>query len=237
MTIGTDILIDPMITAGIPIPPAPEPRPAPRRSNRWLLWLIIIAMVVGGGIALWEEVLEDRFVARRWGVVEAGEVYRSGQVSPYLIKETLHDNHIAVVVDLNGKDDSDPRQRAEAAAIAELGIEAHRFGLSGDGTGDIHAYARAIEEIVKARQAGKPILVHCSAGTQRTGGVIAAYRVLVQKRDPHEAYRELLAYDWHPKKDAILLTYLNGHMEELAGLLVQSGVIERVPAPVPVVAP
>jgi protein tyrosine/serine phosphatase len=222
------------ISTDLPASPPMPPRP---RDKRWLAWLIVALVVIGGGIGLWDQVLKDRLIPKRWGVVEQGQIYRSGQLSESLVKPMLADNHIAVVVDLNGPVADDPRQDAEARAMAELGIAAHRFPLSGNGTGDIHSYANAIKVIDDAVKAGKPVLVHCSAGTQRTGGTVAAYRLLVQRRSPADAYRELESYDWDPHKDAILLTYLNSHMRELAGLLVQSGVLEKVPDPVPVLSP
>ncbi len=109
----------------------------------------------------------------------------------------------------------------------------HRFSLSGDGTGDIINYAKAIAAVVEAREKSKPILGHCAAGTQRTDGVIVCYRVLIKKRLPLFAYKKLLRYDWDTKKNQILLRFINNNMTKLATILKQIGVIEEIPEPLP----
>ena len=81
------------------------------------------------------------------------------------------------------------------------------------------------------------MLVHCSAGSQRTGGVVAMFRVLIQKRSPESAVAELEQYDWQPNKDQVLLDYLNSHIGELARLLVEMDVIEKIPNTLPVLHP
>ena len=114
-----------------------------------------------------------------------------------------------------------------------MDLEHYRYQLGGDGTGDIARYADAIETIAKCRAEGKPVLVHCAAGSQRTGGVVASFRVLVLKQDPKDAVAEMARYDWDPVEDVDLLAFVNGHMPKLAEMLVERGVIEEVPNPLP----
>jgi protein tyrosine/serine phosphatase len=199
---------------------------------RWLR-IAILAAIVGGGIWLWEKELKDQIIPKRWGVVEQGGIYRSGQLSARLVKQVLKNHGIAVIVALTAVTPGDKNQLAEEQAASELGIEVIRCPLKGNGTGDIACYAKAIAAIVDAKKAGKPVLVHCAAGSQRTGGIVACYRVLVEKRSPDFAYDELLHYDWHDKPDQILLTYINNNMKELARILVEMGVIDRIPDPLP----
>lgn len=197
--------------------------------------LILVCFLAGlAGTLLWSEVLKYRFVVKRWGVVEPGLIYRSGQISKWLIEDTLVRNGIAVVIDLNGIEEGDIHQPVEIETAKRLGVEHHRLPLSGDGTGDIRQYAEAIRVIHESAQAGRPVLVHCYAGTQRTGGVVACYRMLVQGKPPSEAYAELQEHDWNPRKDRVLLEYVNAHMAELAELLVENGVLKEVPNPLPV---
>ena len=134
---------------------------------------------------------------------------------------------------MTGPVPDDPDQGAEEQAAKELGIELNRFPLRGDGTGDIHQYAQALTALVEARKAGRPALVHCAAGTQRTGGVIACYRLLFQHKDPQTVYRELRQYDWHDTSQAPLVPYLNQHMSELVDLLQQMGTLNARPQPLP----
>jgi protein-tyrosine phosphatase len=191
----------------------------------------MLAAVLAG---MWFGVLRDRVVAKRWGVVDEGAIYRSGQLSRHLVQPVLERYGIRVVIDLTEADPADVDQQAEQRAIAELGLESHRCPLIGDGTGDIRQYAAAVAAIVAARRDRKPVLVHCHAGAQRTGGVIAAYRLLVERRQSTaEVLAELPRYGWQRGRDDVLVEYLNQHMEELARILVEQHVIDDVPAPLP----
>jgi protein tyrosine/serine phosphatase len=77
------------------------------------------------------------------------------------------------------------------------------------------------------------VLVHCVAGAQRTGGVIAGYEMLVEKKPVDEAYSQMRKYGHDPRDNPHLIDYLNAHMGELAKMLVDRHVIDRVPVPLP----
>jgi protein tyrosine phosphatase (PTP) superfamily phosphohydrolase (DUF442 family) len=208
--------------------------PTPKRSGvRTVVLIGVAAAVIGGAIWLWEDVLEDRFIPKRWGVVDQGAVYRSGQLSAALVERTLRDNGIEVVVSLRPDEPGNKDHEAEQQAVEDLGIDWLVFPLRGDGTGDIANYARAIAAIVEAKRQGEPVVVHCAAGSYRAGGVVAAYRLLVEGADPADVYAEMLDYDYDPD-DENPPAYLNEHMGELAALLVEMGVIEKAPDPLPV---
>ena len=204
----------------------------PRRNRGWLLAASITALVAAG-ISLWTGVLQDRFIPKRFGVVEKGLVYRSAQLSASLIKKVLTKRNIRVIIDLTFEDPNDFDQQAEKKTAEELNVRILRFPLGGDGTGDVNNYARAITAIADAEKNKLPVLVHCAAGAQRTGGVIAAYRLLVQKKDPAFVISEMKRYGWKTKGNPELLTYLNSNMAVLARLLKQTGVIDEIPAQPP----
>ncbi|MEE8459704.1 MAG: dual specificity protein phosphatase family protein [Phycisphaerales bacterium] len=217
-------------------PDPADDAPRPRKSiGRLFLTIGVIVAVIGGGIWLWEDVLEDRLIPKRFGVVVPGSIYRSGQLSPTLIRKTLARHEIDLVVHLGVHDPLNKAHVAEQAAVESLGIERRLFPLQGDGTGDIDNYAQAIAAIVEARDAGQRVLVHCAAGSYRTGGVIASYRMLLEGMPPDEAWAEMEQYSWN-SDIPILPEYLNSHMAQLTEKLVQLGVIERVPEPLPVLA-
>ncbi len=177
--------------------------------------------------------VRDRFIPKRWGVVEEGKIYRSGQLSRHLVKETLAQHHIQRVVDLTFNNPEDANHTAEQAAIAELGIERKLCPLDSDGTGDVHVYAQAVAAVAEAERQGKPVLVHCYAGSQRTGGVVALYRLLVEGRPPAEVLQEMRQYKYDPQRSPKLLNYVNEHIGEIAADLVRSGTISAVPDPLP----
>jgi protein tyrosine phosphatase (PTP) superfamily phosphohydrolase (DUF442 family) len=176
---------------------------------------------------------KDRFVPRKWRVVEPGRIYASGQIDRHLIHQMLSDNHIGEIICMLGDDKSDPDVAAELQTAAEMGIERHNYPLSGDGTGDIHQYANAVTELVVAQKAGRAVLLHCSSGSQRSNGATFYYRVLVQHKDADEAAAEMIRNSHNPRENPLLIPYLNSHMAEMADLLVQRSVIEQAPSPLP----
>jgi protein tyrosine/serine phosphatase len=215
---------------------ADTPSKPPKKKDRGPLIVILIIAIIGGGIWVWEEVLEDRVIPKRFGVVEEGLIYRSGQLHPALVEKTLAEHGIRRIISLSPDDPQNAEHNAEIDAALKLGIERENYPLRGDGTGDLRSYGRAVRSIVRARDAGEPVLVHCAAGAQRTGGAIAFYRLLVRGDEPALVFDEMTDYDWDPKDDRILLEYINDHMQELAYTLLQEGVIDEVPEPLPVLA-
>jgi protein-tyrosine phosphatase len=200
------------------------------------MFVIAVLVVAAGTLAVNHEqitALRDRFIPKRWGVVEEGRVFRSGQLSRHLVKQMFETYHIQSVVDLTYDSQEDLNHAAELAAIAELGIERTLCPLLSDGTGDVHIYAQAVSAVARAARHEKPVLVHCAAGTQRTGGVVALYRLLVQRKPPVIVFEELRKYKYDPTRSPKLLNYLNAHIAEIADDLVRDGTIERVPDPMP----
>lgn len=209
-----------------------------RKKRRWgIAALVVVLACVGSVVAAWFGGLDDQFVPRRWGAVTPGLIYRSGQLSDRVVGPTLRENGVKVIVNLGVDKPHKPDQAAELRAARELEIERTTLFLNGDGTGPIASYAEAVEIVCRARSVGKPVLIHCSAGTQRTGAAVAFYRVLVEGKPPAQAVAELRKYNWTPQDNPALLPYINGHMRELATLLVGRGVLERVPEPLPVLTP
>lgn len=194
---------------------------------------MLAVVIIGGGIWLWHDVIQDRVIPKRWGCVEQGAIYRSGKLSAALIERTLKKNNIQVIVTLTGEKPGDPDHVAEIQTAEKLDIELLRFGLGGDGTGDIENYAQAITAIVQAKKEGKAVQVHCAAGSQRTGGVIACYRLLVKSDPKEDVLREMRSYDWDPQDNPKLVPYVNENMHTLATRLVELGVLESVPDPLP----
>jgi len=204
-----------------------------RPRRRLILTIASVAAVVGIGAGLWVFLVRDRIVPKRFGVVVPGAVYRSGQISQYLIAGVIDRYHIGTIIDLDAFDSNNADQLAEAAVSRSKGVRHFCFPLRGCCTGKIEHYADAIEAIVVSQRSGIPVLVHCSAGTQRTGGCVSFYRLLVLKDPPESVYEELGRYGWDAGLNPVLIEYINSHMRELADLLVQRHVLDRVPDAIP----
>lgn len=198
-----------------------------KRSNRFNIILTIVLITVGVGWRYWHKDLRHKVIPRRFAAVEQGQVYRSGLIHPRILRKVLEKNDIQMIVSLRG------RYKHEEAVARELGIELKQYRLDGDGSGDITYYANTIEHIVQAKEAGKPILVHCAAGTMRTGAAIAFYRMLVLgERDNRRILREMKKHGWRTKKTH-LPNYVNRNMYRLAAILRDRGVIDEIPNPIP----
>ena len=202
---------------------------------------IVVGFAAAAAIAvavleLWYPI-QQRFVPKQFSVVEPGRIYRSGQISASIIYATLARYDIQTVVSLQDYDAHNPDHRAEREAAEALGIRELHFPLRGDGTGELRSYAFALAEMARAEREGAPVLVHCAAGTERTGAAVAFYRLLVQNRPASEAYEELRYRGWDPGDNPQLLVYMNEQMAELARLLAEMGVIDRVPDPPAVIGP
>jgi protein tyrosine phosphatase (PTP) superfamily phosphohydrolase (DUF442 family) len=207
---------------------------AARRRPLALVAILIIAVLVA---VFWKDIerLPRRFVPRNLGVVEDGRLYRSGQIHRSLLPGVLRDRSIESVVCLTydpGQPDFDAEERIVRDAGAEfLGLR----GLSGDGVGDIALYVEALQRMKQRLDEGKTVLVHCSAGSERTGALIYFWRTLVRGVAPIDAWQEVLSYGHDDRDNPKLRPYINANLSTLANILVERGVIARVPDPLPLV--
>ena len=93
--------------------------------------LILIILLIGGTIWAYDEFVKYRIFPKRFGVVEEGELYRSGQISATVIKKTLQKHDIGVIVMMSGYDPRDHDKLTEKEVAEELGIDIYNFPLGG----------------------------------------------------------------------------------------------------------
>jgi protein-tyrosine phosphatase len=203
------------------------------RKGHNLMLVAVPLIVIGLAIGAWFGFIKNHVIPKKFGVVVPGHIYRSGQISSTLIKKVLTKHNIRVIVNLSSYDADNSDKRAEENAVKELNIQVSRFKMSGNGTGDVNDYADAVIAIANAEKQNLPVLVHCSAGAMRTGGVIATYRLLVQKMDPNIVEDEIEKYGCAIDDKPVLHSFLNNNMAAFASRLKQAGVIDRIPAPIP----
>jgi protein tyrosine/serine phosphatase len=201
----------------------PPSAPAKKRSRAWLT--VITALCLLTGLVIWWYAgLRNQFLPDNFGVVEPGRIYRSAQISSRVIRGTLADNNIKVIVDLSHENSS--AADAEQKIAAELGIERITIpGLGGKGTGDPNAYPEAIRAIVAANKQGKAVLVHCQSGSQRTGGVIAVYRMLVEGKSEAEALAEARKFHHRDSQNPYLVPFIEKHLPEWKAQLQADGIV------------
>ncbi len=203
----------PASTSSRKSPAQTESQPQSPNGKSTLLKPMGIAVAIGilllGGFAVWNNGLKQRFIPTNFGVVEPGKIYRSGQISRYLMASTLEKYHIGLIVDLSYENTLDAQ--AERTAAAAMGVPRLNLRLGGNGTGNPDYYPQAIKAIVAANKQGIPVLVHCQSGAQRTGGIVAAYRILIQGKSEGDAFAEAETYG---RSNAKLIPFIKQHLSE-----------------------
>jgi tyrosine-protein phosphatase SIW14 len=124
---------------------------------------------------------------KRFAEVEAGVLYRSGQLTPAQLRAAAARYNLRTVFSFTFTDDEE-----EEALCKELGVRRHFHYLAGNGVGPADAYLKFLA--VVGDPANHPVLVHCSAGVQRTGGAVAMYRMVQHGWDFDRAWEEAVYF-------------------------------------------
>ncbi|MBM84302.1 MAG: hypothetical protein CMJ78_27415 [Planctomycetaceae bacterium] len=213
--------------------------PINQRRFRVFVYTIVAIGIIGGGALVIKNV-KYRFIAKRFSVVTPGIVYRSGQLSKWKLEPTLKENNIQAVVAMMGTVPPTKYHDFEIKRLEELGVplirhglDADGVGLRGDGTGPVICYIDALCTIDGLEREGKPCLIHCSAGSSRTGVTIALYRLLLKKQSPESVYDEFVSLGGHAEREEKTIPYLNENIEHIARQLVERGVLDEMPESIP----
>lgn len=201
----------------------------PRRWTKWLCVCVVLGCTAGGVTYA----TRNFWSPKRFGVVVPGLVYRSGQISRWVIGRTLRQNQIKVIVDLTKWEPQNKDQQFETNVSQKLGISHVRCGLNGDGTGELNHFVAALQVLHECEQKKIPVLVHCAAGAQRTGAVVAAYQLLYRGEEPAKIIREMERFGFNATRHRALLAYLDRNLPEIAERLKKAGALPQVPAELP----
>ncbi|MBX9681353.1 MAG: tyrosine-protein phosphatase [Gemmataceae bacterium] len=145
------------------------------RRIEWGLGLFIVALMVFGPI-YYRSVHRRQF--RNFGVVEEGKIYRSAQLNVAGLQRIKHDYGIRTIVTLRedkpGDDDAEEKF-CKANGIEFIRLDRMNFDPNAKDPGpmkNVNAFRKIAKDSSKA-----PMLVHCYAGKDRTGFLIAAHRI------------------------------------------------------------
>jgi protein tyrosine/serine phosphatase len=117
-----------------------------------------------------------------------GKAYRSAQPSPEEIEAYRKTYRIATIINLRGKQTGQAWYDAEVKAAKALGIRHVDFAMS---PRRILQPAQSQALIALMKSAPKPILIHCQAGSDRTGLAAALYLAAIEKTGEKAAEGQL----------------------------------------------
>ena len=137
---------------------------------RWIV-VVVVLVLVGLGIKYGRY----HVFAKRFAVVEPGQVYRSGLVKPGPLDRVVEEHEIKTILTLLKFEADDPDQVAEKALAEREGIVILRIPMPGNGCGTFDQLEQAAA--ILADESHRPVLVHCAAGVQRTGASLSVWRM------------------------------------------------------------
>jgi protein tyrosine phosphatase (PTP) superfamily phosphohydrolase (DUF442 family) len=160
------------------------------------------------------------------GVENFGQVssvlYRGAQPSEEGFK-TLHNLGVAIVVNFRDEsgETSHEKREVEALGMKYVGIPWNAIGDPTD------AEVVKFLDLVRANPQAK-IFVHCRRGADRTGTMVAAYRVAIEHKAPNDAVSEMYQYHYAH----FLLPHLQRYIANLPHTL-QTDTVYSAYAPAP----
>jgi tyrosine-protein phosphatase SIW14 len=168
-----------------------------RARLRMILILAVLGVVIAGPLCY---AVHRNTHMRNFAMVEEGVLYRSGQLTPDALDDVVRERNIRSLVTLRSSriigrlpPDTWEESYCEAHGIKHYRIVPRMWGA--DEKGEVPA-EQAVQEFLKVMDdpANYPILVHCFAGTHRTGIMCAVFRMEYQHWSVDKAINELQFY-------------------------------------------
>jgi protein tyrosine/serine phosphatase len=125
--------------------------------------------------------------------VEKGKVYRSSWLCPERMEQTVDRLGVKTVLNLCGDQPGATWYEGEVEVTSRRGVKFVSMGLSANMPLDPEQVAKLVDVL---RDAPKPLLIHCRAGSDRTGLASAIY-VATRGGSYHDAQDQLSLYYGH----------------------------------------
>jgi len=125
--------------------------------------------------------------------VEKGKVYRSSWLCPERLEQTVDRLGVKTVLNLCGDQPGATWYEGEVEVTRRRGVKFVSMGLSANMPLDPEQVAKLVDVL---RDAPKPLLIHCRAGSDRTGLASAIY-VATRGGSYHDAQDQLSLYYGH----------------------------------------
>lgn len=215
-----------------PKPDQPEwVDPVDRAEARALgVWRAVLttALVIGAAVYVSSNVVPNVF-PKRFHTVAEGALYRSGKLTPAATESVVKANDIKTIIDLGAYEPGSREDRRAQQTADSLGVARYRLQLWGDATGNPNAYLHALR--LMTDPANQPVLVHCGAGTERTGCAIMLYRQVVEGGAYEDIFDEALRVGHDPDSNKKLRETYNEISWKVEQAFREGGWIAGVPPP------
>lgn len=143
---------------------------------------------------------------KRFLTVVPGQIYRSGEMEEGPFLRVMSKHQIRTILTLLNYEPDDPEQVFEQQVAAERGIKLVRISMPGDGIAQFDQLDVAAD--VLADNSNYPVLIHCAAGVNRTGAVIAAWRMKHCGWSFEDSIAEAERCGWSPRKNPEMRDHL-----------------------------
>ncbi|MEM9065912.1 MAG: tyrosine-protein phosphatase [Planctomycetota bacterium] len=194
----------------------------------------LVLAVVAVGVWLGVDVVAADAFGRRVHVVADGEVVRSGKLRPAALKRVIETHGIRTIIDLGAFEEGSGEDRLQQRTADALGVTRYRFQLFGDTNGNPNHYVNALR--IMQDPAMQPVLLHCGAGTERTGMCILYYRHLTEGLSFEAGYEDAKHIGHSTERNPIFLENLDEWGEAVIEAVRSGGAVDGVP-PVPAPVP
>lgn len=204
------------------------------RTPRAVAWVVAALVVAGATLAFKPAVLAN-IRARNFGVVDPDKVYRSGQLSPAALHTLNEQYHFKTIIDLGSEDPGTAGDTRNQRCAEALGVPRFRFDLNGDATGNPNWYVHALR--LMTDPARQPVLVHCGAGSERTGCAVILYNQLVHGTSIADGLKAAQDYKHDPARNPRLEEVLAKYAEPILSAAKNGGQVpgvDPIPTPAPV---
>jgi protein tyrosine/serine phosphatase len=155
---------------------------------RWTLgWVLLLLVPVGCGLGF-----DDGFApltpTDNFRVLEPGRAYRSGQVDADTMELLVNVFGIRTVINLRGENVGEPWYDNEKAVLDANEVELVDVRMSAHALPPRAELLKLYDAFLSVEE---PILIHCSAGADRTGAASALWRMVVLGHEREDAAGEL----------------------------------------------
>lgn len=171
------------------------------KKRYWIPGVVLLGFIVTGGYIL----ATHNTNGYNFGVVKEGSLYRSAQPNEAFLEELIARYHIKTIIILRGNVPQFEKEFAE-----RHGVAIHHLPMKASHEPPEENVEEFLRIVMDCRN--QPVLIHCRAGVDRTGVLIAVWRIRCDGWSLEKAKQEMKYY-WHipPFVPAAPFEYLNKH--------------------------